>query len=124
MTTAVLVALAAAAGACARYWTDETIQARSGGVAFPWGTFTVNAVGSLLLGLLVGLASRHGLTPTARTVIGTGFTGGLTTFSTWSWETIRLVGDGAWRAAAGNVLASVVVGLTCATLGLAVTGAL
>ncbi|GAB3808594.1 fluoride efflux transporter CrcB [Micromonospora zhanjiangensis] len=117
--TILLVALGAAVGAPLRYLTDRAVQTRHDSV-FPWGTLTVNVAGSLLLGFLVGLPAG----PAATAVLGTGFCGALTTYSTFSYETLRLVQTGARFAALANVLASVVVGLGAGFAGLALALAL
>jgi CrcB protein len=109
-----------AAGAPARYVLDGFVQSRTKS-EYPWGTFVINASGSLLLGILTGLALHGHLTATARTVLGTGFCGAFTTFSTFTFETVRLAEQGAARAAFGNVAVNVVVGTLVAGLGLAVT---
>ncbi|HSV65912.1 MAG TPA: fluoride efflux transporter CrcB [Mycobacteriales bacterium] len=103
-----LVLLGGALGAPARYLTDRALAARTRS-AFPWGTLAVNVVGSGLLGLLAGLG---GALPSAvGTLVGTGFCGALTTYSTFGYETVRLVEEGASWLAARNVLANVVLGL-------------
>jgi len=109
--TLLLVALGGAVGAPARYLADRWLSARLPG-AFPWGTFAVNVVGSLLLGLLAATAPS-GLVALA----GTGFCGALTTFSTFSFETVRLLETGRPVPAAVNVTASVVVSVVAAALG-------
>ncbi len=108
-----------AAGAPARYLLDGFVQSRARGT-FPWGTFVINASGSLLLGILTGLALQHGLGATAKTVLGTGFCGAFTTFSTFTFETVRLAEEGAVRGALYNVAANAVVGTVIGGLGLAV----
>jgi len=110
--TLLLVALGAAVGAPLRYLTDRAIQARHDSV-FPWGTLTVNVAGSLLLGFLTGLPAA----PAVAALLGTGFCGALTTYSTFSYETLRLARTGARFYAAANVVASVVAGLGAAALG-------
>jgi CrcB protein len=115
--TLALVVLAAAVGAPVRYVVDQAIQHRWPG-AFPAGTLTVNVTGSLVLGLLTGLAAHHGLAPQAVTILGTGLLGGYTTFSTFSYETIRLLEDGAVAEAALNVGGSLTLGLAAAAAGL------
>jgi CrcB protein len=111
---------AAAIGAPARYLLDGWVQDRTSG-AFPWGTFTVNVSGCLLLGVLTGLGLYHELDATTRTVIGTGGLGAYTTFSTFTFETIRLAEEGALDEAFRNAAASILVGLAAAAAGLALT---
>jgi fluoride exporter len=108
-----------AAGAPSRYVLDGFVQSRTKG-AFPWGTFAINASGSLLLGVLTGLALQHGLSATTKTVLGTGFCGAFTTFSTFTFETVRLAEEGAARDALFNIAANAVVGTLVGGLGLAV----
>jgi CrcB protein len=84
----------------------------------------INVTGSFILGLVVGLAQYHGLGRVPVTVIGTGFCGAFTTFSTFSYESIRLLERGAVVPAATNTIGSVVVGLLAAGAGLALVGAL
>ncbi len=91
---------------------------------FPWGTFVINVTGSLVLGVITGLALYHGLGDLPKIAIGTGFCGVYTTFSTFSYETVRLVEEGSVGLAAGNVVGSVAVGLAAAALGLAIAAAL
>lgn len=116
------IVVAGAIGAPARYLVDGFVQERAHGV-FPWGTFFVNVTGSLVLGVVAGLALYHDLGPLPQAAIGTGFCGAFTTFSTFSYETIRLVEEGSVSAAATNVVASTAVGLAAAGIGLAVTAA-
>jgi CrcB protein len=113
---------AAGVGAPARYLVDGWVQERTGG-AFPWGTFAVNATGCLLLGLLTGLGLYHDVDATTRTVLGTGGLGAYTTFSTLTFETVRLAEDGALDEALRNAIASLLVGLAAASAGLAVMAA-
>ena len=115
--TLALVMVAAAVGAPLRYVVDQAVQHRWPG-AFPTGTLTVNLSGSFLLGLLTGLAAQHGLAPQAVTVLGTGLLGAYTTFSTFSYETVRLLEDGAVAEAALNVVGSLALGLAAAAAGL------
>ena len=120
MMLAAAVGLVAALGAVSRYVLDQTIQHRLRGV-FPWGTLAINVSGSLLLGLFTGLAAHHGLSPSGLAVLGTGFCGGFTTFSTWMWETVALAERTevrqSWPLAAGNLIGSVVAGLLAAAIG-------
>ncbi|MYV55204.1 CrcB family protein [Streptomyces sp. SID3212] len=109
-----LVIVGAMVGAPLRYLTDRTVQARwTGREVFPWGTFTVNAGGSLVLGLVSGAAVSSG----TFALIGTGFCGALTTYSTFSYETLRLVELGRGFLAAVNVALSVLAGLGAVLLG-------
>ncbi len=115
---ALLVALGAVVGAPARYTADVVITRRSGG-GFPYGTVTVNVVGSFVLGLLTGLGLHHGLSPQWRALAGTGFCGAFTTYSTFSQETVGLLRDGRPRAAATNLVGSALLGFAAACGGLA-----
>lgn len=115
--------MAAAIGAPARYLIDGFIQDHTGG-AFPWGTFVVNVSGCLILGTISGLGLYHNLDATTRTVLGTGGMGAYTTFSTFTFETVRLVEEGAINEALRNVAASFVIGLAAASAGLAMAAVL
>lgn len=115
--------IAGAIGAPTRYLVDAFVTERIPGV-FPWGTFFINITGSLILGVVTGLALYHGLGPIPKAAIGVGFCGAYTTFSAFSYETVRLVEAGSLGPAVGNALGSVVAGLAAAALGLAVTAAL
>jgi CrcB protein len=117
--TALVIALAAAIGAPLRYVVDVAVQERTRGV-FPWGTAVVNVLGSLLLGFTVALASRHDLPALAQSVLGPGFCGAFTTFSTFTYETVRLAEDGSWLEAVGSVAVNVASGLLAAGAGWAV----
>jgi CrcB protein len=110
---------ASAVGAPARYVLDGIVSDRVEGV-FPWGTFVINVAGSFLLGLLTGLGFHHGLSRTSRVVLGTGFCGAFTTFSTFSFETVRLLEEGAWNEAARNTFGTLIAGGLAAAAGLAV----
>jgi CrcB protein len=116
--TPLLVALGAAVGAPLRYLIDRAIQGRHAS-GFPWGTLTVNVLGSTLLGFLVGLPADHALTA----LLGTGFCGALTTYSTFSYETLKLARDGSGMLAAANVIGSVLAGLGAAYVGLLIAHA-
>jgi len=117
MTPVLGVALAGAIGAPARYLIDGFVQNRTRG-PFPWGTFLINAAGSFILGVLTGLSLHHGLAKVPRVVLGTGFCGAFTTFSTCSYESIRLIEDGARREAVVHVAGSLAAGLVAAAAGL------
>ncbi|MFI7141615.1 fluoride efflux transporter FluC [Streptomyces massasporeus] len=107
-----LVVGGALVGAPLRYLTDRAVQARHD-LVFPWGTFTVNVTGCLILGLLTGAATHLQL------LLGTGLCGALTTYSTFSYETLRLAGTGARLQAALNVAGSVTAGVAAALAGAA-----
>ena len=110
-------------GAPARYLADRLVQARHDSV-FPWGTFAVNMAGSALLGFLLGAERHLSLPPVVFALLGTGLCGGLTTFSTFGYETLRLLEDGAISEAGVNVIGSLAVGVLLAWLGYLVAGAL
>jgi fluoride exporter len=115
--TFLLVALAAAAGAAARFVLDALVQSRSGG-AHPWGTFAVNVSGSLALGLVVGFMSASGPSASWGVVVGTGFLGSYTTFSTLMVETVRMMERRAWSPALLYVGGSWAAGTAAAAAGL------
>ncbi|MET8650781.1 MULTISPECIES: fluoride efflux transporter FluC [Nocardia] len=104
--TALLVVFGGMLGAPARYLIDRAVSARLRS-PMPWGTLTVNIVGSAMLGALIG-AGAAGLVPAFAEI---GFCGALTTFSTFGYETIRLVTGGAYHLAVGNVVISVAASL-------------
>lgn len=111
------VAVGAAAGGVSRYYLSVAVQQRLG-ATFPWGTLVINVTGSLLLGFLMRYALA---TPTVsaemRLLLTTGFCGGYTTFSTFSYETAMLLEDGQYERAAAYALASVLVALLATFCG-------
>lgn len=109
---------AAAVGAPLRYVVDIYVSERTKGV-FPWGTLVINASGSLVLGFITGLALYHGFPNTPKVVLGTGFCGAYTTFSTFTYETVHLLEDGETAHALRNALSTLVLGAGAAALGLA-----
>jgi fluoride exporter len=121
--TFLLVLVGGMVGAPARYLADRAVQARRDTV-FPWGTFAVNVAGSALLGFLLGAQRHLGLPSSVIALLGTGFCGGLTTFSTFGYETLRLLEDGAISEAGTNVIVSLAVGVLAAWLGFVLAGAL
>jgi fluoride exporter len=120
--TVAMVLLGGAIGAPLRYVTDLLVQSRHDS-GFPLGTFLVNAVGSLVLGVTAAVVTATA-SPWAFPLVGTGFCGALTTFSTFSYETVRLAEEGSLGQAAVNGLGSVVVALGACAGGFAVTTAL
>lgn len=123
MTPLIFIALALAGGlgASARMLLDGLIKSRVSN-AVPWGTIVINVSGSLALGLLTGLASAQILPEAWQLVIGTGFLGGYTTFSTASFETVRLLQDRRWALSLFNALGTLVMATAAAGVGLWVGG--
>jgi fluoride exporter len=121
--TLLLVGLGAAVGAPLRYLTDRFIQARHDSI-FPWGTLSVNVAGSFILGVLVGMAMAGRLDSAIVTVLGPGFCGALTTYSTFGYETLRLAEDGSHFLAGVNIAISLLAGLGAAFVGVAITAAI
>ncbi|GAA4083882.1 fluoride efflux transporter CrcB [Streptomyces sp. NPDC001251] len=119
----IYVVLGAAIGAPLRFLTDLAVQKRHDSV-FPWGTFTVNVVGCLILGTLTGAVTAGAASSSVQLFLGTGLCGALTTYSTFSYETLRLAEDGARFYAAANVVVSVVAGLGAVFAGVGLAGAL
>ncbi|UXN22224.1 CrcB family protein [Curtobacterium flaccumfaciens] len=123
MNAGILLAVAAGGGvgAAGRFLLDGLINT---GREFrlPVGTLTINITGSLLLGLIVGAASHLGAAPVA--VLGTGVMGGYTTFSTASFETVRLARSGRITAAAANGLGMLVLSVAAAIAGILLGGLL
>ncbi|KAA0097837.1 fluoride efflux transporter CrcB [Mycolicibacterium sp. P1-18] len=119
----VLTLLAGAAGAVARFMLDSSVKRRWTS-AFPWATVIINVTGSLLLGVLAGLVLFGGQPTVWQTVLGTGFCGGYTTFSTASFETVRLVQQRRPGLALLNALGSLVLSVAGCAAGLAAVWAL
>lgn len=111
------VALGGALGSVARYMLSLAIQNATGS-SFPLGTLIVNVTGAAILGFLMQLfVMRTASTPAFHVMLTAGFCGGYTTFSTFSYETIRLIEQGAWRNASAYVIASVLLSLGGVLLG-------
>lgn len=108
--TVAMVLVGGAVGAPLRYLVDLAVQSRHDSV-FPWGTFLVNVVGSLVLGVLAGVVATTAAPGWLLPLLGTGVCGALTTFSTFGYETLRLVEEGSLLTAALNSLGSLAVGL-------------
>ncbi|MER6251202.1 fluoride efflux transporter CrcB [Streptomyces sp. NPDC001584] len=111
-----LVVAGAAVGAPLRYLLDRAVQARHES-AFPWGTFVVNAAACLVLGALAGAALAGAASSQLQLLLGAGLCGALSTYSTFSYETLRLAERGRGFLAAANVVMSVLVGLGAVHLG-------
>ncbi|GGK66979.1 fluoride efflux transporter CrcB [Nocardia camponoti] len=112
------VALAGSAGAVARFVLDGVIRSRVAS-PIPWSTITINLTGSLLLGVLAGLVLFHGTPTPIQTVLGVGFCGGYTTFSTASYETVRLIQQQRYRAATVSALGTLALCVAAGAAGLA-----
>lgn len=123
MTGLVFVLIGAAFGAPARYLIDRSIQARHQ-TLMPWGTMTANILGTTVLGLLAGLDTNHDLPHHLALGIGVGVCGTLTTFSTYSYESLRLYETGARTQAMLNIVVTLAAGLGAVTIGYAIGTAL
>lgn len=121
--TVLLVLLGGALGAPLRYLTDLFVQSHHDSV-FPWGTFTVNTVGSLVLGVTGGAVSAADGPEWVLGLVGTGFCGALTTFSTFGYETVRLVEEGSLLEAGLNAGVSLVAGMAACVTGWALAATL
>lgn len=120
---ALLTFLAGAAGAVTRFGLDFAIKQRWRS-PFPWATVIINVSGSLLLGVLAGIVLFDGGSPAWQTVLGTGFCGGFTTFSTASFETVRLIEQGKRVLALLNASVSLLLAVAACAAGLALAWAL
>jgi CrcB protein len=108
VTRTALIALGGLTGSVARYWIAGLVQ-RAAGSNFPAGTLTVNILGSFVIGVVMALALERGmLGENTRLLLTTGFCGGFTTMSTFSYETLALVEAGQAASALANVAASLV----------------
>ncbi len=117
----ILIGLAGAVGAPLRYVVDVVVSERVAG-RFPLGTLVVNVSGSFVLGVITGLAMYHGLPKSSREILGVGFVGAYTTFSTFTLETMQLLEDRQARSALINIACSVVAGGLAAAAGIALAG--
>jgi CrcB protein len=112
MTRALLVGAGGFLGSMARYLLSGAVQSWSNSVSFPWGTFAVNVLGCLAIGVLAHLAEFRGaFSEATRLFLFAGILGGFTTFSAFGNETLILGRSGAWGAAAANVVMQVVLGI-------------
>ncbi|WP_458111377.1 CrcB family protein [Arthrobacter sp. R1-13] len=123
MTTALLVGLFGMVGALLRFAVDTLFAHRTDSRShWPWATFMVNMTGSLIIGLSLGITGRLGLGPELQAGLATGLAGGLTTFSSWTTATVRLVSEQRFGAAALNVTANLLAGLAAAGVGIMLAG--
>jgi fluoride exporter len=111
-----LVALGGAIGSVLRYLAAKGVQNVTGAL-FPWGTMFVNVVGCFVIGVLWGLDERSFLSSRGKDFLWIGVLGGFTTFSSFGFETGKLLADGQWLFAAGNVLLSNVIGIAMVFVG-------
>ncbi|MEV3981053.1 fluoride efflux transporter CrcB [Nonomuraea sp. NPDC049758] len=116
MILALVVFVGGLIGAPARYLVDAGVT-RAAGKAMPWGTLAVNVIGSAVLGVLMGVASRGALPPAVLSLVGTGFCGALTTFSTFSADTWKMLAAGSTGRALANIAMNLVLGLAVVSLG-------
>ena len=118
MPEIILVLLGGAVGTGCRYGLSSLIYARVERPAFPYANLVINVSGSFAIGLLAELFDGRALvSPTARAALLTGFLGGYTTFSSFSYETFSLIRDGEWFRATLNSVGSVLLGLAAVWLG-------
>jgi fluoride exporter len=114
----VLIALFGAAGTLARYGLQGLVQVRTSGT-FPFGTLLVNLTGCFFLGLIAQFTlNRLIISPDWRVAIAVGFFGGYTTFSSFGWETAKMMEEGEWARASAYVGASVIAGLFLSAAGI------
>lgn len=118
-----MVVVGGAIGAPLRYLVDLLVQSRHDSV-FPWGTFLVNVSGSLVLGIVAAVVGSVAAPGWLLPLVGVGVCGAFTTFSTFGFETVRLLEEGSWLTAAANSVGSLVVGLAAVAAGFAATTAL
>jgi len=117
MRMILLLAVAGAAGTLSRYGLGGLTQ-RITGAGFPYGTLVINTLGCLMIGYVMQIALNTDIIPVnARVVVTIGFLGAFTTFSTFSYETVRLFEDGAWVSAILNIMMNVGLGLAATLLG-------
>jgi CrcB protein len=111
------VCLGGAFGSGARYLMSGWVQERLG-PGFPWGTFSVNVIGSFLIGLIMEISLATGsVSPLVRLTLTTGVMGGFTTYSTFNYETFAYMQERAWWLAAANILATLLACLAAGLLG-------
>lgn len=117
MNRTLLVAVGGVVGSVARYWISGWVQGLDG-AQFPVGTLAVNVLGSFAIGAIMTLSLERGMIgPEVRILLTTGFCGGFTTMSTFSYETMALLRDGSAAGALGNIALTVVTCLLSTWLG-------
>ena len=116
------LAVGGVAGTLARYGIGTWVPTWAG-TGFPWGTFIINASGSLLLGFALRAFEISPVSPEARALVSVGLCGAFTTFSTFSYETVRLLQDGLWARGAAYAFGSLAVGLVAVCLGMSLASA-
>lgn len=111
------LSIAGACGTVSRYTLCEAATKIKGG-PFPLGTFLVNIIGSFLFGMIYALAQRKlHINPEMRVILLTGFMGAFTTFSTFAFETAKMLRASQWMLAAGNITAQIVIGIAAMSIG-------
>lgn len=118
-----LVFLGAGVGGVVRFWLGGVIQ-QAAGSGFPWGTLTINVTGSFVLGFLYILLEGTAASAYWRVLLGIGFCGGYTTFSTFSYEAVRLMQSGEWNRATAYMTGSVVLSLAAMFIGFRIANAI
>jgi CrcB protein len=119
MPLALWVGIGGAAGSVCRYLLSVAVQQRATS-SFPVGTLLINITGSLILGFLLRYATgSSAMSPETRALLTTGFCGGYTTFSTFSYESVALIEDGDWRRATAYIALSVVLSVAACLGGVA-----
>ncbi|MBI5834003.1 MAG: fluoride efflux transporter CrcB [Armatimonadetes bacterium] len=117
LVTSLWVGLGGFLGANARYWLGGWVAQRWG-TEFPWGTVLINVTGSFILGLFATLTTeRFSAPPQLRLLVAIGFVGAYTTFSTFEYETLKLVESGSMMRAVANVVGSVLAGFAAVLIG-------
>jgi len=128
MITYLWIAIGGALGSVGRFWLNGIVS-RHFGETFPWGTMFINVTGSFIIGVIGALASPEGRMDSQSRAFATqflmiGICGGYTTFSSFSWQTLRLIQDREWLYAGGNVILSVTLCMIAVWLGYALGSAM